>query len=74
MVKARIPVLVISGGWSPSMEKVDDAVARMLGARRVVVASPNHYVQLSNPEDFNRVVDGFMRDADHPKDGRNAAR
>lgn len=69
VVKARIPVLVISGGWSPAFEKADDAVARMLGARRVVVASPNHYVQLSNATDFNRVVDAFMREADRARAG-----
>ena len=64
VVKARIPVLVISGGWSPSFEKADDVIARMLNARRVVVSSPNHFVQLSNPSEFNKVVSDFMHQAE----------
>ena len=72
VVKAGVPVLVISGGWSPAFEKADDAVAKMLGARRVVVASPNHYVQLSNPVEFNRVVDDFMKQADRRRPAPSA--
>ena len=70
VIKAHIPVLVISGGWSPSFEKADDVVARMLHARRVVVSSPNHFVQLSNPTEFNKVVSDFMHQADEARAGR----
>ena len=60
VVKAGIPVLVISGGWSPSFDLTGEIVARMLNGRHVIVPSPDHYVQQSNSAEFNRVVNEFM--------------
>ena len=62
--KAHIPVLIITGGWSPSFDATGDVLARLLDGRHVIVRSPNHFVQYSNAEEFNSVVSDFMRSAD----------
>ena len=64
VARAHIPVLVITGGWNPAVDKSGEALAEATGGRHIVIPSPNHYVQLSSPEAFNRAVDAFMRDAD----------
>ena len=69
VAKARIPVLVVSGGWNPSFEAVSGVVARATGGRHVVVPSPNHFPQLENPDQFNAVVDAFMREAEQARAG-----
>ena len=60
---ARIPVLVISGGWSPAFDAIAEMVARVTGGRAERVTSPNHFPQQSAPEKFNEVVDAFLREA-----------
>lgn len=65
IAEAKIPVLVIGGGWSATIEAVADAAARATGGRYVRVSSPNHFPQLENPDEFNAVVDGFMRENAH---------
>ncbi len=74
IVKAGIPVLVITGGYNPGRDAADEVFARLLHGKYVVVKSPNHFVQQSNPEEFNRVVDAFMRQADAPTRSQTAAR
>ena len=64
MVRAGVPVLVISGGWSQVFDIVGDVVARLTKGRHVTVASPNHFPQAENPDEFNRIVSDFMRGAD----------
>ena len=64
VAKAGIPVLVISGGWSPAYNAVGDLVAKMARGRHVIVKSPSHFVQLASAEAFNEVVDTFMREAE----------
>ena len=71
VAKAGIPVLVISGGWSPAYNAVGDLVAKLTGGRHVIVKSPSHFVQLASAGEFNDVVDAFMRDAEK---ARRAAR
>ena len=66
---AALPVLVISGGWSPSFDAVGDVVARLTNGRHVTVASPNHFPQLENPDGFNRIVDAFLREAEASRPG-----
>jgi pimeloyl-ACP methyl ester carboxylesterase len=61
---ANIPVLVISGGYSPAQDKKAEIVARLTRGRHVIVSSPNHFVQQMNPKEFNRVVNDFMSEAD----------
>ena len=60
---ARIPVLVISGGWSPIFDTTGEVVARLTRGHHLLVASPNHFPQLENPNEFNGAVDAFMRAA-----------
>jgi pimeloyl-ACP methyl ester carboxylesterase len=67
IVAAGIPILVISGGWSPSYDALSELTARLMHGKHVIVKSPNHFVQNSNPEEFNRVVDEFMRQADQSR-------
>lgn len=61
---ARIPVLVVSGGWSPVFDFTSEVAARLTGGRFEIVAAPDHFVQVSSAEAFNTLVDNFMRDAD----------
>ena len=61
---AHIPVLVITGGWSPSRDVLGNVVAKTTGGRHVIVKSPNHIIMSSNPIDFNSTVTAFMHDAD----------
>ncbi len=64
VAKAGIPVLIITGGWSPFFDAVGEVAAKLTQGRHVIVRSPNHFVQLSSAEEFNKVVDAFMRQAD----------
>jgi pimeloyl-ACP methyl ester carboxylesterase len=61
--RARIPLLVVSGGWSPAFEATSDAVAARGGGRRLVIPSPHHFPQLVSGA-FNEALAAFMRDAD----------
>ncbi len=61
---ARIPTLVISGGWSPFFDKVGEVVARFTGGRFATVPAPNHMVQDGAADAFNPLLETFMRDAD----------
>ena len=64
VAKAHIPVLIVTGGYSPAFEAAGDVLARLTGGRHLVVRSPNHFVQLMNPGDFNSEIGAFMREAD----------
>jgi len=63
MRDGKVPMLVVTGGWSPAFEATADRVAEIGGARRVVIASPHHFPQLVSDE-FNGVLDEFMRCAE----------
>ena len=60
----HIPVLVISGGYSPGQDATGAVIAKLTGGRHVIVRAPNHFVQQENPEAFNETADAFMREAD----------
>jgi pimeloyl-ACP methyl ester carboxylesterase len=60
---AQIPLLVVSGGWSPALEAVADRAAQLGGGKRLVIESPHHFPQLVS-EEFNMALAGFMRAAD----------
>ena len=64
VAQAHIPVLIVTGGYNPAFEAAGDVLARLTGGRHVVVRSPNHFVQMMNPADFNNEVGRFMREAD----------
>jgi len=61
--RAGIPVLVVSGGWSPAFEAVSDEVARLGGGRRLVIPSEHHFPQQVSDE-FNLELAKFMEASD----------
>jgi pimeloyl-ACP methyl ester carboxylesterase len=61
--RARVPLLVVSGGWSPAFEATGDQVAAAGGGRRAVVHSGHHFPQLV-PDEFNPLLAGFMKESD----------
>ncbi len=61
--RAGVPLLVVTGGWSPGFEATGDIVAAAANGRHVVVASPHHFPQW-NGAAFNPVLTAFMREAD----------
>lgn len=56
---AGIPLLVVTGGWSPAFEAASDVVAKTGGGRRAVVKSPHHFPQWQADE-FNSTLVAFM--------------
>ncbi len=64
VAREDIPVLVITGGWSPFFDAVGEAAARATQGRHVIVKSPGHMVQLESSADFNATVEAFMLEAD----------
>lgn len=64
VLRARIPVLVITGGYSAGQEATGRAVARLTGGSHIVVSAPSHFLQQDSPEAFNAAVDVFLREAE----------
>jgi pimeloyl-ACP methyl ester carboxylesterase len=60
---AHIPLMVVTGGWSPAFEATGDAVATLGAGRRIVIRSPHHFPQ-SISDEFNERLAAFMREAD----------
>ena len=60
--QAGIPLLVVTGGWSPSFDAVGARVASVGGGRHEIVTSPNHFPNLMPA--FNAVLAAFMQGAD----------
>ena len=59
-----IPVLVVSGGWSPFFDTIGEVVARFTKGRFEIVPASNHMVQQVGAAAFNAVLEQFMRDAE----------
>lgn len=55
----KIPLLVVTGGWSPAFEAIGDTVAGLGGGQHVVVRSEHHFPHLVSGE-FNDVLAGFI--------------
>lgn len=70
VVSAGIPVLVISGGYDKGQDATAALLAKQLHGEHVIVPSPNHFIQQSNPTVFNKLVDSFMRKAESRHHGR----
>lgn len=64
ILEARIPVLIVTGGWSPIFEAVGAVAAGLTGGRHVVVNAPHHFVQMAAADAFNHMAAEFMRAAD----------
>ena len=60
--RAGIPLLVVTGGWSPSFDAVGERVALVGGGRHEIVASPNHFPNLMPA--FDPLLTVFMTEAD----------
>jgi pimeloyl-ACP methyl ester carboxylesterase len=60
VAQAKIPVLVISGGWSPLFDGVSELAAQLTNGEHVIVPSSNHFPQQVNPEVFNSVLLSFV--------------
>jgi pimeloyl-ACP methyl ester carboxylesterase len=60
---ARIPVLIVTGGWNPTFGAVGEISAEMTRGRHVIVRSSNHFVQLVAPDAFNQTAAEFMQAA-----------
>jgi pimeloyl-ACP methyl ester carboxylesterase len=61
---AGVPLLVVSGGWSPGIEGTADAVAARGAGRRLLIRADHHFPQLVSNA-FNEELAAFMRQADH---------
>jgi pimeloyl-ACP methyl ester carboxylesterase len=72
VAEARIPVLVVTGGWSPTFEAVGKISAEITRGRHVTVCSSNHFVQLAAPDAFNRTAAEFMQAAEGIGNRRSA--
>jgi pimeloyl-ACP methyl ester carboxylesterase len=60
VARAEIPVLVISGGWSPVFDAVGELTAELTHGEHVIVPSMNHFPQLVNPGAFNDAIIAFV--------------
>jgi pimeloyl-ACP methyl ester carboxylesterase len=60
-----VPVLVISGGWTPFFDRIGEVVARFTHGRFETVEAANHMVQQVSAGAFNTLLQAFMRDADN---------
>jgi pimeloyl-ACP methyl ester carboxylesterase len=56
---ARIPVLVVTGGWNPAGEKVADAVVERIEGEHVVIDAEHHFPHLAD-ERFNDRLHDFL--------------
>jgi pimeloyl-ACP methyl ester carboxylesterase len=59
VARAKIPVLAISGGWSPTFNAIAELIAELTRGEHVIVPSINHFPQLMNPDGFNDAVVAF---------------
>jgi len=60
---AKIPLLVVTGGWNPAFEATGDVVAATGGGQRAVVKSPHHFPQLVSDE-FNQILEAFLKESE----------
>nr|WP_047168601.1 alpha/beta hydrolase [Sphingomonas sp. Y57] len=61
--QAGIPFQIIEGGWNPAFAAVAERAAELGGGRHHVIPSTHHFPNIVSDE-FNRLLDAFMRDAE----------
>jgi pimeloyl-ACP methyl ester carboxylesterase len=72
IARAGIPLLVVTGGWSPAFEASSNAVAATGRGRRAVIQSRHHFPQMVSDE-FNEILAAFMKKSDaRPKRSHSA--
>ena len=59
---ARIPLLVVTGGWSPAFDAVGERVAEVGHGKHAIVEAANHFPNRS--AGFNPLLCNFMHQAD----------
>jgi pimeloyl-ACP methyl ester carboxylesterase len=66
LAKLRVPLLAIVGDLDMSdiHEIVDELVASVPGARKILVKGAGHMVNLERPAEFNRVLLEFLTSRD----------
>ena len=60
---AKIPLLTISGGWSPGIDQTAARVAALGGGKHRIIQSPHHFPQRIS-EEFNDALSRFMTESD----------
>ena len=60
VARAQIPMLVISGGWSPIFDAIGELAAELTHGQHMIVPSMNHFPQLVNPDAFNDAITAFV--------------
>lgn len=60
--QAGIPLLVVTGGWSPAFDATGRKVASVGGGRHLILDSPHHFPNLSSAR-FNDELESFMAGA-----------
>jgi hypothetical protein len=61
IVRARVPVMVVSGGHHEGIELICDGVTERLNAHREIVSGASHAVPRA--PGFNEVLEDFLRSA-----------
>lgn len=59
-----IPVMVVSSGYHEGQEITAGVVARATGGKHVVVPGDSHFIQRDTPDQFNDVLEAFMRESE----------
>jgi pimeloyl-ACP methyl ester carboxylesterase len=58
-----IPLLVVTGGWSPAIDATGEVAATLGAGRSRVIRSEHHFPQLIS-EEFNEALTAFMKESD----------
>lgn len=59
----RIPLLVVTGGWSKAFDATAGQAAAAGGGQHMIVKSPHHFPQMVSDE-FNMLLISFMEESD----------
>ncbi|WP_375383562.1 hypothetical protein [uncultured Sphingomonas sp.] len=60
---AGIPTLIITGGYGDGRRGTGEAVAKEAERRHPMMSRAGHIIQPATPDEFDRIVDTFMREA-----------
>ena len=60
----KVPTLVMAGTDDPVMNAVEATVEKIPYAKFVTIEGASHFSNLDKPEEFNRHILDFLKDAD----------
>ena len=66
LAELHIPTLVIAGSKDMIKESHSRQIAQAIPGSRLEIIEGDHFIAAKNPEAFNRVVEGFLRDTTVP--------